>query len=71
MRVRAGQAGFTVGMRANHVVVHEEVRESETFGGLGEVADDGRIRADLGLTEDRSYLHDGASVLIFLRIRNI
>ena len=39
------------------MVVSEDVGVAEPLGRLGEVADDGRVRADLGLGKDGADLH--------------
>ena len=55
--VRADQVGMAGVVRAEHVVVGEQVVEAELLHGLRELAHAAGVGADLGLREDGSELH--------------
>ena len=57
-RVWAGPLGTVGDVRAEYVVVRQQMGESELLGRLGVLADAARVSADLRLREDDSDLHE-------------
>jgi len=65
--VRAGQRRIAVGVHgAEHMIVDQQPAVAESLGGLGEIADDRRIRADLRRREHHPEVH---LFLLFTRAR--
>jgi hypothetical protein len=64
LRVRPDPSGPVGGRGAEDVVVGDQVVEAEVLDGLGEVADDDRVRADLGLGENHAEPHPAVGSIL-------